>query len=265
MAATLVVPIPQINPSLYAWHPHPTKPNVFRRHALGPETKWARQAPKNRELYLSGLITLQVPCDPIKFLGSAKIAWLQLRYEHPDVVMGPNGEFAEDGSAMIECEIPADKHDAGRWAGRTMAFGTGPSGSAHSEAMLSAEKMMREEEVSDAVCVYLHPTFSTSPAQVFGAGFSFRVGHQMADGMGAYIIAGYFLRFLAEGLGGRHEEDLHWRDATKHLPEPWVKMMNAYQQTAGKEFEANVAKNTALVLETVVCLLCHKSSVPALT
>jgi len=83
--------------------------------------------------------------------------------------------------------------------------------------------------------------------------------------LGAYIIAGSFLRFLAEGLGGRHEEDLDWGDAAKHLPEPWVRMMNAYQQTAGKDFEANVAKNTALVLETIVCLLYHKSSVPALT
>lgn len=192
--------------------------------------------------------------------------------------MGPSGEFADDGSAVIECKIPQDEREAEEWAERTLVFRTRPLGSekmvlVDAGAMLSAEEMMREEDASDAVCLYLHQAVSETidleetmnPDWVMGEGFSFRVGHQMADGMGAYILAGDFLKFFAEQLGGRSEKKFDWGTASNNVPEPWVRMMNANQQTCGEEFEDNVKKNTHLVLETIVRAVRLAESNPQLT
>lgn len=255
-----------IDRSLYNWHPRPNKANIFRRHALGPETKWASQALDIRKLYLSGLITLETPCPSKMFGKAARIAWLRLRYEHPEVVMGSNGDFADDGSAIIECEIPADEYSAEDWMRRTLTLGTTLPDLGHAKAMRSAERKLREKRADDTVQLLLDAISSEGDSQEIGAAaFSFCVGHQMADGIGTYIVAGAFLDDLAKNLGGRTEQFLDWRRAAENIPEPWVQMMNSSQQEEGKEFEESAKRTRDLVFESYVSPVCPMLGFPSLT
>lgn len=174
--------------------------------------------------------------------------------------MGPMGNLDADGSAVIGCEIPASEEEAVGWMERTLILSNSDERDWVGEkAMSSAEEMMREKkDGDDPICLCLHRAYLGGPKSedtydVTGTGFSFRVDHQMADGIGAYIIAGSFFNLLAAEIGGRSNPKVDWREATNNLPVPWVQMMNADQQTEGKDFEENVRRNTNLVLEAMVC------------
>ena len=230
------------------------------RPALGAEKKWAVQTLESRYLYLSGLITLQKPCTFKKFEYMARVSWERLRFEYPEVAMKGVGPY-EDRD--IECEIPMHEQKAREWARRTMTLVPSPDGLGTAEAVSSPEKTLREKndhEESDrnAVCICLHTMFSREKEtlEVGGAAFSFRVDHQIIDGIGAYIIAGSFLKLFARALGEGTEQYIDWYDrsrARQCVPEPWVGMMNANQQTSGKLFEANIKRNAALLLRSLVC------------
>ena len=111
------------------------------------------------------------------------------------------------------------------------------------------------ESMEDPVCVRLNyirrPNSHYKP--VVGTEFCFRVDYQLADGMGVYILAGNFFKIFAKEASRDNDEKIEWEKAVENIPEPWVFMMNAKQETEGKGFEEMVTKNAELVLEAIVC------------
>lgn len=245
--------IPTIDPSHYAWYTDPRTPGLYRRCALGLETKWVHQSPQNRQLFLSGTFTFHSPLSLPKFRKAVLRAWLRLRFGFPEVVLKFSGEFNADGSPIMECRIPISETEAQEWVAKTLYLGdTGLDLQTES----SAENQIRMESVEDPVCVRLNyirrPDSHYEP--VVGADFCFRVDHQLADGMGVYILAGNFLEIFAKEVGRDNDEKIEWEKAVENIPEPWVLMMNAKQETGGDSFEERVKENTELVLEAIVCL-----------
>ena len=259
MSSTPAIPTPHIDPSLYAWQPHPT-PRLYLRRALGPETKWVHLSVENRQLFLSGTITFKSPLSSIhEFSVLAVDSWVRLRFSFPEVVLKFSGDFV-GGNAIMECQIPRTDGEANDWAGRTSYLeGT----VLEADPMLSAERQMREHDVSDPVCLQLNAIASQDAdnEHVLGSEFCFRVDHQLADGMGVYILAGNFFKILAGEVGREESEKIEWAKAAENIPEPWVRMMNVNQKTESKHFEERVKKNAELVLESVVRSIRYSSSI----
>ncbi len=187
-----------------------------------------------------------------KFRKAVVRAWLRLRFEFPEVVLKFSGEFNADGSAIMECKIPSSETEAEEWVAKTLYLG---NTDLDVQTESSAESQIRAEVVEDPVCARLNyisrPNSHYEP--VVGAEFSFRIDHQLTDGMGVYTLAGNFLKILAKEVSRDKDEKIEWEKAVENIPEPWVLMMNAEQKTEGKGFEERVRKNCELVLETIVC------------
>ena len=253
MSATPTISIPTIDPSHYSWYTDPTTPGRYRRCALGLETRWVHQSPQNRQLFLSGILTIHCPISSPKFRKAVARAWLRLRFEFPEVVLEFSGEFNADGSPIMECKIPSSEAEAEEWVAKTLYLG---DTNLDLQTGSSAESQIRKEVVEDPVCVRLNyiskPKSHNEPK--FGAEFCFRVDHQLADGMGVYILAGNFLRIFAKEVSRDEGEKIEWEKAVGNIPEPWVLIMNAKQKTEGKDFEERATKNTELVLEAMVCV-----------
>lgn len=258
--------IPHIDPARYAYSQHPTYPHLYLRRAVGPETKWARQAPAYRQLYLTGHVTpLTKSTIQGAFFQAAKRAWMRMRFEYPEIVQLHSGRFYPDGSAIMQCEIPMDEAAARAWVGRTCHTVLDPVGVIG--AMEVAEEAMRKRKFADPVAVILQATYSQSAegkSTSTGAAFSMRVDHGLADGMGAYLLAGKYFRILGEELGGREEEQIDWKEAARRIPKCWVELLNEEQRTEGEDFEEAVRCNINLVMESTVRLAtfprsCHDS------
>ena len=252
MLPTPTITTPMIDPSHYAWYTDPSTPGLYRRCALGLETKWVHQSPQNRQLFLSGTFTFHSPLSWPKFRKDVVRAWLRLRFEFPEVVLKFSGGYNTDGSPIMECRIPLSETEAQEWVAKTLYLGdTGLD----SQTESSAEDQIRMESVEYPVCVRLNHTRRPNSHYdpIVGADFCFRVDHQLADGMGVYILAGNFLKVFAQEVGRDNGEKIEWEKAVENIPEPWVLMMNAKQETGGDIFEERVTKNTELVLEAIVC------------
>ena len=174
--------------------------------------------------------------------------------EFPELILGPSGEQGEDGSLLLELSIPASDEEARRWAERSLFLNASRSGK-------SAEEEMRQAVTKEPVCVRLNARVDQE-SKVTGAEFAFRVDHMTADGVGTYILAAGFFRFLARAMG-RKDETLDWKAVKGKLPTPWVAMMNTEQMTEGKEFEEGVKKLTRQVMKASVCLFPTNERFPA--
>ena len=188
-----------------------------------------------------------------QFRKAVARAWLRLRFEFPEVVLKFSGDSNADGSPIMECKIPISETEADKWLAKTLYLG---HMDLDVQTKSSAESQIRMEVVEDPVCARLNyisrPESHHEP--VVGAEFCFRVDHQLADGMGVYILAGNFLRIFAREVIKEKDEKIEWEKAVANIPEPWVLMMNAKQKTEGKDFEERVTRNVELVLEAIVCL-----------
>ena len=87
----------------------------------------------------------------------------------------------------MECKIPSSEQEAEEWVARTLYLG---DTDLDVQTETSAESQLRVEAVKDPVCARLNcigrPNSHHEP--VGGAEFCFRVDHQLADGMGVYIL-----------------------------------------------------------------------------
>lgn len=238
--------IPHIDPSLYSWHPSTKAPNLYLRHSLGAETKWACQALGPRQMFLSGRLSLTSPYSDLtleNFGRAAERAWLRLQSEFPEVLLGPSSEQGEDGSLLLELRYPGSDGEVRKWAERSFFLDTYEDGK-------SVEEEMKQAVTKNPVCVRLNASVNQK-RKVTGAEFAFRVDHMTADGVGAYMLAACFFKFLAHAVSGR-EETFDWEASNGKLPTPWVGMMNSEQRTEGKEFEEGVTNLTNLVMEAGV-------------
>ena len=239
--------IPQIDPSLYSWYPSTETPNLYLRRALGPEMKWARQALETRQIFLSGRLSLTTPCSDLtleKFGRAAERAWLRLRLEFPAVLLRPSSEQGEDGSLLLELSVPRSGGEVREWVERSFFLETYADGK-------NVEEEMRQAVIEDPVCVRLNARVDQEN-KVAGADFVFRVDHMTADGVGVYILAAYFLEFLAHAVSGRKEAI--WEASQRSLPTLWVDMINSEQRIEGKEFEESVINLGNLIMEAGVCI-----------
>ena len=228
-------------------------PGLYRRCALGLETRWTHRSPQNRQLFLSGTFTFHCPMSSPKFRKAVARAWLRLRFEFPEVVLKFSGELNADGAPIMECKIPNSETEAEEWLAKTLYLG---HIDLDVQTKSSAESQIRMEVVEDPVCARLNyisrPESHYEP--IVGAELRFRVDHQLADGMGVYILAGNFLRIFAREMSTEKDDKIEWEKAVANIPEPWVLMMNAKQKIEGKGFEERVTRNAELVLEAIVRL-----------
>ncbi len=178
------------------------------------------------------------------FLRAAERAWLRLRYEFPAVMLGLSSEQWDDGSILLELNVPGSDGEAREWMRRSFFLGTCEEGK-------SAEEELRQAVTRDPICVRLNARVDQE-GKVYGAEFAFRVDHLTADGVGAYIVSARFLKFLADAVGGR-EENFDWGASKAKIPTPWVSIMNTEQRIEGKEFEESVKDVTNLVTKMSVC------------
>lgn len=197
------------------------------------------------------------------FFQAAEKAWFRLRFEHPEVVQNHTGDFNADGSAIMQCEIPRHERVVKDWVKRTFLLGIeGP----HAGGVASVEVEMRGKEITtDPVSVLWHATYSKPEIpgirrrrlnlenlpQFIGAAFCLKVDHGLADGIGAYVLAGKYLKLVGEELGGRAAETMKWAKAVDNLPKAWVRMVNKEQKTGGEEFEKDVRALTELMTESL--------------
>ena len=199
-------------------------------------------------MFLSGRFSLTGPYSALSvdaFGKAAERAWLRVRYEFPEVVLGPSSEQGDDGSIFLQLKVPGSDREAREWMRRSLFLGICEEGK-------SVEDEMRQIVIRDPVSVRLNAR-ANQERKVSGADFAFRVDHMTADGVGAYIVTAYFLKFLANAIGGR-EETFDWEALKGRLPTPWVSMMNSDQRTGGKLFEEGVKNLTNLVTEANVCI-----------
>lgn len=257
--------IPQIDPSSYTWFLHPIIPGLLLRQGLGPETKWSKQTPESRQMHVTGVITFKIDnLSQSTFFQAAKKAWLRLRFLHPEIVQKSSGEYNEDGSVVMQCEIPQDERVAEDWLLRTFSTGIDLIVKGDAEAMAAVEQEMRKQSVhTNPIAVRLH-VLSENPivtpedcqqrrasgdSSKYRAAFCFRADHGLTDGMGAYMIAGKYLKLLAEILGSKQEDKkIDWTKAIDRVPKPWVQMLNKQQKLKGPDFEAAVIENTEIVM-----------------
>ena len=240
-------PPPLVPLTCYHWRASTKTPNLYIRPALGAEKKWACQASISRQLFLSGEFKLTGPYCSLSredFVRAVEYAWLRVRYEFPAVVMGPSDEQWDDGSILLEVKIPGSNEEAREWLRRSLFVGNCGQG-------MGVEGELRQDVIRDPVCVRLNPRVDLQ-SKVSGAEFAFRVDHLNADGVGAYVVTGCFLKFLADAVGGR-EENHDWEVSKGKLPTPWVDMMNREQKTQGKEFEESVKNLDNLMTNSSVC------------
>ena len=244
------------DPTRYEWYQDPNDPYAYFRRALGPESKWAHQAPETRQLFLTGQITLtNEPISKAQFIKAAGKAWRRMRYEYPEIVQISSKSFNADGSAIMRCEIPKDESFVGEWIDRTLYSNTRTMG--EEDAMVVVEREMREQEIKDPVSLRLHSAKSPREAAgsgVRGAVFCMSVDHGLADGIGAWLLIGKVFKTFGEEIGGREEERLDWAKAVEKIPKAWVQMLNAEQRTEGKGFEEGVQATTDLVMQSTVSL-----------
>ncbi len=208
-------------------------------------------------MFLSGDFSLTSSYSDLtleNFGKAAERAWLRLRLEFPELILGPSSEQGEDGSLLLELSIPASDEEARKWAERSLFLCASRNGK-------SAGEEMRQAVIKDPVCVRLNARVDQE-SKVTGAEFAFRVDHMTADGVGTYILAAGFFRFLARAIG-RKEETLDWEAVKGKLPTPWVGMMNTEQMTEGKEFEEGVKNLTQQVMKASVCLFLTNERFPA--
>lgn len=77
------------------------------------------------------------------------------------------------------------------------------------------------------------------------------VDHQVADGIGVYILLGKYLTLLASELGrrpGGAEMEMRWEESWKNLSPPWILRMNDEQVFSGKEYEEIAERNRDVIL-----------------
>jgi hypothetical protein len=211
-------------------------------------------------LFLSGIITLKTPLNSVyEFYAAVTHTWVRLRFEFPEVVLKFGGDWV-DGNAIMQCQIPRNDEEASDWVRRTLWL---EGNIMEADPTFSAERQMRKHDVNDPFCLQLIPITSqgADSDKILGSAFSFRVDHQLADGMGVYILASNFFRILAEEVATKKSEKIDWEKAAKNIPKPWVQMMNEKQKTKGEDFENKVKKNADLVLESVVCCIHHSSDI----
>ena len=182
----------------------------------------------------------------MKFGRAAKHAWLRLRFEFPEVILGPSKEQDENGNLLLELSIPRSDEEAREWVERSLFLDL-------CKEDQSAEDEIRQAVVKDPVCVRLNARVDQE-SMVAEVDFAFRVDHMTADGVGAYILAAYFFKFLAHTLSAG-EVTFDWEGLKRRLPTPWVGMMNSEQRTEGKQFEDGVKNLTNLVMGASVCIL----------
>ena len=242
--------VPLTESSFYHWRASTKTPNLYIRPALGAEKKWACQASISRQLFLSGEFELAGPYANLShedFGRTVERAWLRVRYEFPAVVLRRSTSSQwDDGTILLEVEIPGSDGEAREWVRRSLFVGT----CGHGEG--AVEEDLRQDVVREPVCVRLNARLDLQ-GKVSGAEFAVRVDHLNADGVGAYIVTGRFLKFLADAVGGR-EEEYDWEAGKGKLPRPWVDIMNREQKTHGKEFEENVKNLAILVTRSSVCI-----------
>lgn len=241
-----------LDPLLYKWHASPQEPSLYQRRALGAENKWVRKASDPILLYLSGEISFNARIEGRDFRERAEAAWLQLRFENPEVVLKPVVGSADDGCAMMECRVPINNTEAKEWAGRTLSFDV-DFGDVK-ERIGRAEIGLRKRESSDPV--YLRFSSKFVPRSIHGeigkAEFCFRVDHGCTDGIGTHILAGHYFRLLACELGLKNQEHVKWECCVESLPPPWIMVINSRQMLKGKAYEEGVRRFNHQIIEARV-------------
>lgn len=82
-----------------------------------------------------------------------------------------------------------------------------------------------------------------------GVWFLLNVDHVVADGIGVRILAGRWLKLLAEEMGSAAVGN----DEAKCLPPPWTEVMNRQQTTSGPEFVSAVRRQREFLITDCVC------------
>lgn len=99
-------------------------------------------------MFPSGKFTLTGPYSALfleVFGKAAERAWLRVRCEFPEVVLGPSSEQWDDGSSVLELKIPGSDGEAREWMRRSLHFGI------CEEEGKSAEEEMRQAVIRDQV------------------------------------------------------------------------------------------------------------------
>ena len=247
--------IPNFDPTLYSWSAQSTAPNLYLRQGFGPETRWAHKAAIGRHLYVTGKITFQTDVVSL-ILFAAQKAWCRMRFEYPEVVQIQSGKFDASGNSIMQCELPQDEDALLAWSKRTLYFNLDQVD--EKDMMNAAEEYLRRQTFTDSVGVCLHCSNiepQRAARRLTEVAFSMRVDHGLADGIGAYILAGKYLKILGEELHSQSSDHRDWTSSKERIPKAWVQMLNPEQKTTGDEFEQNVRKTTELVLECPVSTL----------
>lgn len=247
-----------INPALYKWSRSPSDTQTFQRRALSSENLWLHRPSCDRALYVFGSLRLDDAKGFDELQYRTTLSWRRFRFLHPEI--GLRGSPKEK---LLKYTIPADDDDVFGWAEQTSTC----------EAEYSRIKQENNPAAMIDTVERIWSSLSESPAAdldqmaylclftekprgpdelVERMQFLMRFDHLCADGIGAQILAGEFLKIFAE------KPDMAWRPtlsaSIKNLMPSWIEIMNTEQRMDGPEFEDAVQKQRVLMLEHMVRL-----------
>jgi hypothetical protein len=242
-----------LDPTAYSWKKSKDNAQHWRRRALGGESRWMVKPKEYREIFVSGNLILETPIPISKLTEAAQTAWLDLRYEVPEICV--TTIIGEDGEIYMEYKEHNDEVEVRNWRERTafVEYGTSVLSFQELRRKLMSSKQ-RNQTDSALFLVYITPAAKIGTL-VRNCQLMLNVDHQITDGNGTRILFGKFLSMLAKSLSFQPRnlpDDIARRNNGRNLSTPWIEVMNDEQVISGSEYEQLVLSNEQNLSKLVI-------------
>jgi hypothetical protein len=245
-----------LDATAYSWKQIEGNSLHWRRRALGPESTWMLKTKDYREIFVSGSLILEIPVSISKFTEAAQKAWIDLRFEIPDIAV--TTIIGDDEDTYMEYRELEDEAEIRSWLERTAIVEYGSSMLSFQELR---DKLMLSKRLNntDSTYIIIHSTPETEiDNSVRSCQLMLNVDHQISDGIGARILFGKFLSVLSKSLGEEPRNFLDGQTESRNgnrLSVPWIEVMNDEQVLSGPEYEKLVGANKHYLSKLVIILL----------
>ncbi|TVY39675.1 Trichothecene 15-O-acetyltransferase [Lachnellula occidentalis] len=236
-----------LDPSAYQWSQQ--SPFLWRRRALASEPMWISRPKELHDMFISGIISLEIPLPKATLKSAARNAWRSLRFEIPELVA--KGKF-QDGKPIMQYQTPKDKDAVNEWINRTAFFDQGSNGLTF-EGQREKLLLMKRPFDLDTASLLLYSELDTDEDLVNRFHLMLNMDHEATDGIGTRILFGKYLSLLAKFLSGSPggQDEIEWAESSRNLSPPWISIMDEEQVTCGPEYEEMAQMNKTMLLESM--------------
>lgn len=252
-----------IHPSTYScWKQSSEDPSIWQRRTVGTESTWILKPKITRQIYVFCSLVLESAFPKSELSFAVEKAWIRLRLNVPEIVL--RSYFEKKPETSLQYQAPeSSEEEFQAWADKTLKvelcaksldfleLRTRFTGSSDDNLTGSSD-----DNNSASLCVS-GQTAADGNDSVQKCQIMLCVDHLVTDGIGARIIFGKYLTFLASALSGSLEQAIReadWprTDPGAQLLPPWTACMNKEQLLSGPEFEKQVAENEKNLARIVI-------------